>query len=147
MHPKTIKYTYLEWLSTEEMHEASLRWFSELKFMRDEQMFLNNLVTSYTLQLVDSRIFDESKKVIAQLQKAEKDIVPLFKKVQAHENQLEIMLDDVEQPKMERAYIATHKELLIAMQAYLETYREIKDSLFIVVSEVIKKGKQKRLLN
>ena len=60
---------------------------------------------------------------------------------------MEIMLDDVDQPKMEKAYIATHKDLLIAMQAYTVNYREIKDRLFKVVSEVIKKGKQKRLLN
>jgi len=147
MNTKTSKHRYIEWLSPEEMHEASLEWFSELKFIRDEQLFLNNLVTSYTLQLTDSGIFEESKKVIDLLQKTERDIVPLFKKVQLHENQLEIMVDDVDQLKMEKAYLETHKELLISINEYTVRYREIKKKLFKVVSKAMKKSKQKRLLN
>ena len=147
MNSKTKKYSYIEWLSAEEMHDASLRWFSELKFMRDEQLFLNNLVSSYTPQLSASDIFEESKQVIDKLQKAEMNIVPLFKKVQAHENQLEIMIDNVDQLKMEKAYLETHEELLIAMNEYTPRYREIKEKLFKVVSLIMKKSKQKRLLN
>lgn len=33
------KYNYIEWLDAEEMHETSIGWFSELKFIRDEQFF------------------------------------------------------------------------------------------------------------
>ncbi len=147
MKSKTAKHSYIEWLSPEEMHEASLNWFSELKFIRDEQLFLNNLVTLYTLQLTDTAIFEESKKVISRLQKAEKDIVPLFKKVQAHENQLEIMVDDINQLKMEKAYQETHKELIISMNQYTVQYREIKEGLFKLITSIMKKNKQKRLLN
>ena len=75
------------------------------------------------------------------------NIVPLFKKVQAHENQLEIMIDNVDQLKMEKAYLETHEELLIAMNEYTPRYREIKEKLFKVVSLIMKKSKQKRLLN
>lgn len=141
------RYTYIEWLNAEEMHEGSMRWFSELKFIRDEQFFLNNLVKSFTLQLIDSNIYRNSKKIIERLQRAEKDIVSLFKKVQAHENQLEIIVDDVDQLKMEKAYLETHKELQIAMNNYTQQYREIKEQLFKLLSSILKKNKQKRLLN
>lgn len=141
------RYTYIEWLNPEEMHEGSMRWFSELKFIRDEQFFLNNLVKSFTLQLIDSNIYRNSKKIIERLQRAEKDIVSLFKKVQAHENQLEIIVDDVDQLKMEKAYLETHKELQIAMNDYTQQYREIKEQLFKLLSSILKKNKQKRLLN
>ncbi|MEX0290977.1 MAG: hypothetical protein AB3N14_17875 [Flavobacteriaceae bacterium] len=141
------KYRYIEWLSAEEMHESSILWFSTLKFIRDEQLFLNNLVKSYTLQLVDSKIFEESKRTIAALQSLERDLVSLFKKVQAHENQLEIMTDDIDQLKMERAYIETHKELQLSMHEYEKRYREIKEKLFGLISGILKKSKQKRLLN
>lgn len=140
------KYKYMEWLDADEMHEASMLWFSELKFIRDEQIFLNNLVTSYTLQLIDANIFEDSKKIIDDLQHAEKDIVPLFKQVQAHENQLEIMVDDVDQLKMEKAYIKTHEDLQIAIHDYSQRYRDIKERLFKLLSSVMKKEKQKRLL-
>ena len=141
------KYQYIEWLSAEEMHSASKLWFSTLKFIRDEQFFLNNLVKSYTLSLVDSKIFEQSKKVIAALQNAERELIVLFKKVQAHENQLNIMTDDVDQLKMEKAYIATHKELQINMHAYEKEYRDIKEKLFKLITGILKQQKQKRLLN
>ncbi len=141
------KNKYIKWLNADEMHEGSMRWFSELKFIRDEQFFLNNLVQSFTLQLIDSNLFKDSKKIIAGLQHAEKDIVPLFKKVQAHENQLEIIVDDVDQLKMEKAYLETHKEVQIEMNDYTQRYREIKEQLFKLLTSIMKKDKQKRLLN
>jgi len=145
---KTMKkYTYIEWLNAEEMHEDSIRWFSELKFIRDEQIFLNNLVQSFTIQLIDSNSYEKSKKIIERLQHGEKDIVPLFKKTQAHKNQLEIIIDDVDQLKMEKAYLETHQELQIAINDYTQRYREVKEGLFKLLTFIMKKDKQKRLLN
>lgn len=141
------RYKYIEWLNAEEMHEESMLWFSELNFIRDEQFFLNKLVQSFTLQLIDSNTYQDSKKTIARLQHAEKDIVPLFKKAQAHENQLEIIVDDVDQLKMEKAYLETHEELQIAMNDYTLRYRKIKEELFKLLTSIMKKDKQKRLLN
>ncbi|MGB5371176.1 MAG: hypothetical protein WBN18_12170 [Flavobacteriaceae bacterium] len=141
------KYTYLEWFSPEELHEASLTWFSELRFARDEQAFLNDLVKSYTLQLTEHNRFEKSKAIVTALSKIEKEGVSLMKKVQTHENQLEIMLDGVDQLEMEKAYLKTHKELLIAVGDYMNSYRKIKESLMDLVSKVLKEEKQKRLLN
>lgn len=141
------KYKYIAWLNAEEMHEDSILWFSELKFIRDEQFFLNDLIGSYTIQLMNSDSIEKSKKVIEDLQHAEKDIVPLFKKIQAHENQLEIIVDDIDQLKIEKAYLETHEELQIAMNDYTKNYREIKERLFKVLTTIMKKEKRKRLLN
>lgn len=141
------KYKYRAWLNAEQMHEDSMLWFSELKFIRDEQFFLNKLVESFTLQLISANIYEDSKRIIKRLQHAEKDIVPLFKKVQTHENQLKIIVDEVDQLKMEKAYLETHKDLHIAMNDYTQQYREIKEQLFKLLTSIIKKDKQKRLLN
>lgn len=141
------KRSYIEWLDPEEMHKASIQWMSELKFVRDEQLFLNNLVKSYTLQLVDSKIFNESKKIIDSILEAEKEVVNLMKKVRSHENLLEIMINDVDELKMEKAYTETHWDLTSTMSRYIEDYRKLKARLFKLVSKVMKKQKQKRLLN
>lgn len=140
------RYKYVEWISPEEMHQASLLWMSQLKFARDEQRFLNDLVKSYTLQLTDSAFFEESKTVVDTLLQMEKRIVPLMKQVQKHENQLEIMVDEVDQLQMEQAYAATHRELIANMEQYMTSYREVKTNLFSLVSKVMRKEKQKRLL-
>lgn len=141
------KYRYIEWLAPDELHAATLQWMSELRFIRDEQFFLNDLVKSNTLELMDSKNFDESKKLIEDISKAEKEIVLVMKRVQAHENELEIMVNDVDELKMEKAYIETHWEILAHMEKYQEEYRKIKKRLFKVVSQLMKKQKQKRLLN
>ena len=74
-------------------------------------------------------------------------MIKLFKKVQLHENQLQIMVDDVDQNKMENAYLDTHSELAKEVEGYFARYRESKTKIFDIVSKVIKRKKQKRLLS
>lgn len=138
---------YIEWISPEEMHKATLSWVSELKFIRDEQLFLNSLVKSFTSQLIDHKIYDRSKELVGGILDAENELKSLLRKVQVHENQLEIMIDDVDQPKMEKAYRDTHIELMGGMETYLKGYRTLKKELFDLLSKIIKKEKEKRLLN
>ena len=147
MKIKEITHRYIEWIDPEEMHRITLLWLSELKFMKDEQFFLNDLIKHYTVQLVDSKIFGKSKEIVSALADLEKEGISLMKKMQAHENKLEIMIDDVAQLEQEKAYRDTHRELTGTMDHYKEDYREIKTGLFKLVSGVLKKEKQKRLLN
>lgn len=147
MKTKKQIYRYLEWKSPEEMHQTSLEWISELKFVRDEQLFLNDLVRAYTLQITSLGLLDESRKLITAISKSESEADRLLKKTQVHENQLFIMMDDVDQPKMEKAYTETHRDMIFAIDTYLADYRKLKGSLFQMISKVMKKEKQKRLLN
>ncbi|MFT0714832.1 hypothetical protein [Flagellimonas lutimaris] len=147
METKSNKRKFREWFSADELHEESKKWFSELKFAKDEQKFLNNMVKDYTLDIIDSDMFKTIQPVVESLNKSEKDLVDLFKKVQLHENQLQIMVDDVNQEKMEEAYLDTHNDLAMEVQDYFETYRDSKTKIFDIVSNVIKRKKQKRLLN
>ncbi|MCJ7465602.1 MAG: hypothetical protein MUO53_02795 [Maribacter sp.] len=140
-------HRYTEWLNAEEMHDTSKRWMSELKFTRDEQLFLNDLVKSYTLELIDSPIFDESKKIVDTILYEEEKVVSLMKKVQAHENLLEIMVNNIDELEKEKAYTKTHWELATELQQYMVDYQRIKTRLFKLLSKVMKKQKQKRLLN
>ncbi len=146
MKTKKQIYRYLEWKSPDEMHQTSLEWISELKFIKDEQMFLNDLVRSYTLQITSLGIFEESRILITAISNSELEVELLLKKAQVHENQLFIMLDDVDQPKMEKAYTETHRDLIFTIDKYVTEYRRLKGSLFKMISEVMKKEKQKRLL-
>lgn len=138
-------YGYVEWLSAEEMHEATLQWMSELKFVRDEQRFLNDLVASYTPQLLDQKVFEESQGIIRAISKSEKEAIQFMKRVKSHENLLEIMINDVDELKMEKAYIETHWELSSEIKKYGNDYRELKTALFHLVAKV--KKMNKRLLN
>lgn len=146
MNDAKRKYRYMEWYSPEEMHEENARWFSELNFARDEQLFLNDLVKAQTLKLTDIAVFEESKAIVAEISQREKEIVSLMKKVQAHQNQLEVLLEEPGERIMEKAYVETHKELLLAVDQYLVGYRTVKQELFGLISRIMKKDKQNRLL-
>ncbi|MEC3966441.1 hypothetical protein [Flagellimonas halotolerans] len=147
METKLNKRKFREWFSADELHEESKRWSSELKFARDEQKFLNQMVKDYTLDIIDSDMFKSVQPVVESLDKLEKDLVDLFKKVQLHENQLQIMVDEVNQEKMEEAYLDTHNDLGKEIEDYFVKYRDSKTKIFNIVSNVIKRKKQKRLLN
>ena len=97
METKSNKRRLKEWFSAEELHEESKKWFSELKFARDEQKFLNTMVKDYTLDIIDSDMFKSVQPLVQSLNQSEKDLVDLFKRVQLHENQLQIMVDDIDQ--------------------------------------------------
>jgi len=147
METKSSKRRLREWFSAEELHEESKKWTSELKFARDEQKFLNHMVKDYTLDIIDSDMFKTVQPVVESLNKSEKDLVELFKKVQLHENQLQIMVDEVNQERMEEAYLDTHSDLGREVEDYFVNYRDSKTKIFDIVSNVIKRKKQKRLLN
>lgn len=138
---------YVEWLNAEDMHEASRNWLSELNFIKDEQHFLEDLIKSYTLQLIDNSNFEKSKKIVDGLNKLQKKNKSLIKAVNIHESDLKIMVDGIDQIKEEQAYKNKHRELIIYVSKYLKDYRALKAKLFDVIKAVMKKGKQKRLLS
>lgn len=138
---KTRKQEYIEWLSVEQLHLESVQWLSELDFAKDEQRFLNSLINDYTLDLIDKSVFKVSKNSVEDLSLSEKKLADIIKAVQLHENQLSIMADDVDQLKMENAYQQTHIDLKKKMETYFSAYRAIKETVFKLISDIMKKKK------
>ena len=147
MNSENKKSHYMKWLDPGQMHRASVQWMSELKFTRDEQLFLNDLVKEYTLPLTDSKVFGVSQDIIGAILSAEKEVELLLNKVRAHENKLQVMLDSVDQLQQEKAYIASHWNIQSEINTYLSGYRTVKAKLFKLVSKVMKKDKNKYLLH
>ncbi|TBN04347.1 hypothetical protein EYD45_06935 [Hyunsoonleella flava] len=137
---------YEAWLSAETMHDHSQNWLSELRFAKDEQLFFNDLVGAYTLQLINSKHFNESTKVINKLSAIQKETKELIRTVINHEKGLKIMVDGIDQIPEENAYKDEHGKLIIKISDFLEKYRALKSKLFVLIKSIIKEGKQKRLL-
>ncbi len=119
-------HNYIEWFDAQEMHEHSKEWFSELSFIKEEHLFLNNLITSFIIKSLDKKDFErleDFKKSIAENQRR---VIPLLKRVQKHMNQLEIIMDEVNQLEMEKAYKKTHKKLLMEVNQLGIDFRTIK---------------------
>ena len=146
METKETKAKYQEWLSPEIIHKGSLNWLSELKFIKDEQLFFDDLIKSYTLQLIESKHYKKSKDIIDKLNELKKDTKTIIGIVQAHEHDLKILVDGVDQLTEEEAYRKEHLRLIIDVSNFLEKYRGIKKQVFKLIKGIIKEGKQKRLL-
>lgn len=138
---------YIESKSPEELHVESLNWLSELKFIKDEQHFLDELLKTYTLQLVEEHDFAKNKNIIGQLSAIRKEGEELLKKVINHENELLILVDGIDQIKEEKHYRFLHSTYLLEVTNYFNDYKDIKRDIFDVVKKIMKHEKQKRLLH
>ena len=146
MKTEEKQYKYVEWLNAEAMHDDSQKWLLELEFIKDELLFFDDLIKSYTLQLIDSKHFAESKKFVDRLSKFHKKTDSLLKMVKTHEDGLEIMVDGVDQPKEEDSYKEKHRWLIDNINHFSHNYRTFKSQLFGLIKNIIKEQKQKRLL-
>ena len=137
---------YVDLYSAEMMHKASRNWLSELQFITDEQHFFDELIRSFTLQLIDSKYFEESKVLIDTLSGLRTRTDQLIKTVRSHENELEIMVDDIDEPEKEEAYRQEHRQLIIGISEFEKTYKAFKTRFFDLIKSILKVQKQGRLL-
>jgi hypothetical protein len=138
---------YIETKSPDELHVESLNWISELKFIKDEQKFLEDLLKSYTIQLLENQDFSKNREIINDLTKIRKSGESLLKKLINHENELLILVDGIDQIKEEKHYRFLHSTYLLKVTNYFNDYKDIKKEIFSAIKEIMKHEKQKRLLN
>ena len=137
---------FVEWFSADVMHENSNEWLSELRFINDELLFFDDIIKSYTLQLIDSKHFNESKKLVDELGALHKKTNNLIRIIQTHANDLKIMVNGIDQPKEEDSYKNEHREIMIKVNNFIKTCRRTKKELFELIKKILKEQKQKRLL-
>jgi len=138
---------FIEWLSSDEMYQASKKWHSELSFIKDEQLFFDGLIKTYTLQLLDKNKFEKNKKFIAALDASQKKVDELLEIVKTHSNDLEILVDGINQIKEEASYKKEHKGLVLVISAFFIEYKNLKTELFQIIKEILKDEKQRHLID
>lgn len=138
---------YIEWLSAEEMHKGSKEWLSELEFIKDEHLFFEDLIKSFTLQLIKPEKFAHNKEIIDAINKSQKRNNLLIEAVKLHENALHIMVDGIDQLNEEVAYKNEHRGLIIKINEFLKHYRSLKLQLFDIVKKIKKEEKIKLLID
>ncbi|WP_431136880.1 hypothetical protein [Psychroserpens mesophilus] len=138
---------YVEWLSADQMHEASKEWLSELKFIRDEHLFFEDLITAFTSPLIASGKFSDIQEIIDAIYKSQKQNNVLIEAVKIHENELQIMVDGINQLEEEKAYTKEHSTLITTITNFLKAYKSLKSQLFTIITNIKKEDKQKHLID
>ncbi len=146
---KTVqkKLNQVEWLNTEVMHKASREWLSELRFIKNEQLFFDDLIKTNTLLLIDSNHFEKSRTIVNQLGKLQKKTKLLIKDVKKHENDLQIMVNSLDQPLEEENYKKEHRRLIIVVNEFFYKNRALKTQLFKVIKSIMKAKKLHLLID
>jgi len=137
---------YIEWRSTEDLHDDILNCISEVRFIKDEQQFLEDLIKNHTLELIDGNSYEKSKEVISSLSSLQKGLNPLLKKLMVHSNNLQALLDEDEVPHEMEDYKKEHYTLMFEVVAYYAKFKKVKRKIFGFIKQIFKDGKVKRLL-
>jgi hypothetical protein len=138
---------FVNQLNAEDMHLTSQEWLSELKFMKDEHLFFEDLVTEFTPQLIALNHFSNNKEIMNAIYKSQKRNDELIEEVKEHENGLQIMVDGIDQPQEEKAYRTEHKRLILTIKEVLKEYNTLKKQLFNIINSIKKENKTRHLLN
>ena len=147
MKATQIHTNFVKWLSADDMHTDSKEWILELEFLNDEYLFFEELMRSYTLQLIDLQDYSKNKNIIDAISSSREENENLKELIREHENKLEILIDGVDQPNEEAAYKKEHKSLIVLFKNHLKEHKELKLNLFDIIKKIKKKEKQKRLIN
>ena len=136
----------IEFLSAEEMHKASVGWLRELEFIKDEHLFFEDMITSFSLQLIQNKGFEQNVEIIDVINSSQKRNNSLIKIIKKHDKNLRLLVDGIDQIKEETIYKQEHRNLIEVINEHLKEYKSLKTQLFAIIKGVIKKEKQKKLM-
>ncbi|RAJ16408.1 hypothetical protein [Olleya aquimaris] len=135
-----------EWYSADRMHEMSKNWLSDLNFIKDEQLFLEDLITNYTQKIIDSDALDRAQNVATALQRTKRGNQKLLTALKRHENELQIMVDGKDELEKENKYKAEHQEFTKTISSFYFDYKAVKFEIFELVKQLMKTDKEEHLL-
>ena len=144
VNPSSV--TYIAWRDPIGLHEDTLKCLSELRFVKDELKFLNDLVGGYTLELISEKHYEESRILVVQISKLKKELKPMIKELQRHYNELETLVDEVDIPDEDDEYKAVHYKLMFAAVAFLSKFKKLKRKIFRLIKTILKDKKKRKLL-
>lgn len=147
MNTSNQNFRYVEWKNSDEMHFSCLQWISELNFIKDEQVFFQDMLKEYTLPILESHLLEEAKSLIFKLTDSEKQVENLLKETKEHRNGLQILVDGIDQPDQEKEYREEHRRLLKEVNNFSTEYQALKKDIFTTVTRALKQQKQKKLLS
>lgn len=140
------KFKYLEWNDSDIIHEATLMWQSQLEFIEGEQLFLKNLLAENTVKLLAVTCFEMVKHLATDLSKLTYQLPNILQMVEAHRNDIVVLIDGENEFQKERAFKDEHLLLEMKIGSYLEKYHVLKEEIFKTMQDVFKEAKKKQLL-
>ena len=129
--------------SIEELHHDSRNWLSEIEFINYEMKFLNKLLSSYYIDLLESGYDKRIKELVNKIVIEKKSGDALSKLILEHEKILSDLIQ-TNSVTSNKNYLETHKKFEIEIIIFLGRYKELKTEIFRLIERILKKKRQKK---
>lgn len=136
----------MEWYSADELHEASQNWLIELKFIKDEHLFFEDIFSTFSVQLIEAKGFEEKTEIIDAINESQRSNNSLIKEIKKHDKDLRLLVDGIDQREKEMGYKREHRKLMAKVDEHLKEYKLLKTQLFSTIKELFKIEKLKKLM-
>lgn len=144
---KTVTtFRYLELADPEVLHQETLKSISELKFLRYELNFLRDLISKNSVELMFGTSISESEFLTKKLSKHTIKLNSLITVFEKHNTHLKNFIEENKRPEKLKEYQDKHKKLIQAESEFPIKFKKTKKKVFQLLSALIKKGKQKKLM-
>ncbi len=128
------------------LHDNSITWISELEFMKDEQVFLEHLLSTHFLDLSTEKLYEPTRKLIRKLKEVELLGVELTEKVDSHNEKIALVIEKKKQ-NFDTDLVNDQGTIQKDFYTYTLKFRYVKKKIFGVIKEIMIHHKQKLLIN
>ena len=130
--------------STDELHHDAKIWVSEINLIKDEIRFLEHLLSENYIDFLAAGLHKKIEDSVKQISLQKNIGTTLLELIKSQEKMLSelIKYDNV---SSNQNYLERHKKLEIEVNSYINKYKDLKQHIFKVVEDVMKKKDQKKL--
>ncbi len=130
--------------STDELHHDYKLWASEINFIKDEIRFLEHLLSDNYIDFLAAGLHEKIEDSVKQISVKKNTGTTLKELINNQEKILEELIES-KNVTSNKNYLESHKKLEIEVNSYINKYKDIKQHIFKVVENVMKKKDQKKL--
>lgn len=130
--------------STEELHDDSQYWLSEIDFVYDEMRFLDQLLGSNYIDFLENDLEEKAKQLTDSMRAEKETGAELRTLIREHEKTLGDLIK-TNSVSSNTHFIDIHKKLEFEMMLFFKKYKKIKRQIFEVVENIMRKKDQKKL--
>lgn len=138
-----------DWLgrvkSVEELHNDSKLWLSEINFINDELRFLNHLLSTYYIEIIDAGFTKEVKTIVKKINHEKKSTISFLKLIMYHEKILSKLIK-TKSVTSNTNYLKMHQDLELKVTDYFKNSKLLKKRIFEIVEAQMVRKEQKKLL-
>ncbi|MDO9275153.1 MAG: hypothetical protein Q7T92_06350 [Lutibacter sp.] len=130
--------------STDELHNDSKVWISEINLIKDEIRFLEHLLSANYIDFLAAGLHKKIEENVKQIS-LQKNLGTELQDLIREQEKILSELITTESVTGNINYIENHKKLEVEVTTYINKYKDLKQQIFKVVENVMKKTAQKKL--